>query len=108
MARSCDRCATTLRAALAQLPGVHGTKVSFEDRLATLHVDGSFAPGTVVETHTHPFAVRALVLRGELWLDCRGGTRHLVAGDRFELERDEPHAERYGADGARYRVARRR
>ncbi len=47
---TCDHCAVTLRAALAQLPGVHGTKVSFEDRRATLHVDGSFAPGSVVET----------------------------------------------------------
>lgn len=72
---TCDRCATTLRAALAQLPGVHGTKVSFEDRLATLHVDGSFAPGTVVEAaaakgyvaneRARPESSRRGVLRGE-------------------------------------------
>ncbi len=71
---TCDRCATTLRAALAQLPGVHGTKVSFEDRLATLHVDGSFAPGTVVEAaaakgyvaneRARPESSRREVLRG--------------------------------------------
>lgn len=46
---TCDHCATTLRAALAQLPGVHGTNVSFEEQLATLHVDELFAPSAVVE-----------------------------------------------------------
>jgi hypothetical protein len=62
----------------------------------------------VLDTHTHDFAVRALVTRGELWLSCGGQTRHLRAGDRFSLEREMPHAERYGASGATYWVARRR
>jgi hypothetical protein len=30
-----------------------------------------------------------------------------VPGDDFALERDVPHAERYGADGATYWVGRR-
>jgi hypothetical protein len=34
-------------------------------------------------------------------------TRHLTRGGEFELAANEPHAERYGADGATYRVARR-
>ncbi|MCW5612017.1 MAG: AraC family ligand binding domain-containing protein [Rubrivivax sp.] len=66
-----------------------------------------WAPGTVLDTHTHPFAVDALVTEGELWLACAGATRHLRAGDRFTLARDEPHAERYGHAGAVYWVARR-
>jgi hypothetical protein len=64
-------------------------------------------PDTVIATHTHPFAVDALVVQGEMWLGCEGRTRHLVRGDRFALARDVPHDERYGADGATYWVARR-
>jgi mannose-6-phosphate isomerase-like protein (cupin superfamily) len=66
-----------------------------------------WAPDTVLPTHTHPFAVRAVVVQGQLWLRCGDETRHLQAGDRFELGREVPHAERYGAEGATYWVARR-
>jgi SAM-dependent methyltransferase len=55
----------------------------------------------------HPFAVKALVVRGEMWLSVGADTRHLRAGDAFELDREVPHAERYGPDGAAYWVARR-
>ncbi len=65
-----------------------------------------WAPDTVLEEHAHPFAVKALVVQGELWLTARGQTQHLVPGDLFELEHGEPHAERYGAGGATYWVAR--
>ena len=62
-------------------------------------------------THTHPFAVQALVVQGEMWLSVGAGEsankRHLVRGDRFELAMHAPHAERYGAEGATYWVARR-
>nr|WP_316640578.1 hypothetical protein [uncultured Roseateles sp.] len=34
-------------------------------------------------------------------------TRHLRAGDRFELDAEVPHDERYGIEGAMYWVARR-
>jgi quercetin dioxygenase-like cupin family protein len=71
-------------------------------------IERQWAPGTVLDTHAHDFAVRALVTQGEFWLTCDGQTRHLRAGDRFTLEREVPHAERYGADGATYWVARRR
>lgn len=70
-------------------------------------LDRAWAPGTVVDEHTHPFAVLAVVLVGEMWLTVGGHTRHLRPGDRFALERDEPHAERYGPEGTTYRVARR-
>lgn len=66
-----------------------------------------WAPGTVMATHTHSFDVDALVTQGELWLTCEGRTRHLKAGDRFTLAREQAHDERYGADGAIFWVARR-
>jgi AraC-like ligand binding domain len=71
-------------------------------------LDRDWPPGAVLDEHTHPFAVRAVVTRGEMWLACRGETRHLRPGDGFALDRDEPHSERYGPEGAAYRVARRR
>jgi quercetin dioxygenase-like cupin family protein len=63
--------------------------------------------GTVLDTHTHPFAVQALVVRGEMWLTVGESTRHLRSGDTFELASEVPHAERYGGEGATYWVARR-
>ncbi len=69
-------------------------------------IERSWKPDTVLETHTHPFSVRALVVQGEMWLTVGERTQHLRAGDRFELDHDVPHAERYGAEGATYWVAR--
>ena len=69
-------------------------------------IERSWKPDTVVETHTHPFSVRALVVQGEMWLTVCDRVQHLRAGDRFELDREVPHAERYGAEGATYWVAR--
>jgi quercetin dioxygenase-like cupin family protein len=67
-----------------------------------------WSPGEVVDTHRHSFAAKALVVRGEMWLTQRGQTRRLVAGDTFELQDEEPHAERYGPRGATYWVGRSR
>ena len=64
-------------------------------------------PGKVLDDHRHPFAVKALVTRGEVWLTEGGQVRHLKAGDGFELAREVPHAERYGDQGATFWVARR-
>ncbi len=66
-----------------------------------------WAAGSEASTHTHPFSVEALVVAGEMWLTVGDDTRHLRPGDTFELDRDVPHAERYGADGATYWAARR-
>jgi len=63
--------------------------------------------GAVIATHEHPFAVKAIVVAGEMWLTHDGRTLHLRAGDRFELNRAVPHAERYGPEGATYWAARR-
>jgi hypothetical protein len=70
-------------------------------------LEREWLPNQVVPTHTHPFDARALVSRGEMWLTVAGQTQHLVPGDRFELARDTPHEERYGAEGAAYWVGRR-
>jgi quercetin dioxygenase-like cupin family protein len=70
-------------------------------------VERKWPPSAVLPTHTHPFAVRALVVEGEMWLTVGDDVRHLRPGDEFELDRDEPHAERYGGRGATYWVARR-
>jgi hypothetical protein len=73
------------------------------DEVAERHWD----PKVVLETHTHPFAVKALVVRGDMWLTVGADVRHLRPGAAFELERDVPHAEQYGVAGATYWVARR-
>jgi hypothetical protein len=70
-------------------------------------LDRRWDPGTEVPLHTHPFALRAVVVQGELWLTVGDRTRHLGVGDAFALDREVPHAERYGPEGATYRVARR-
>lgn len=69
-------------------------------------IEREWAPNTVLDTHTHPFAVHAILTRGEMWLTMNGQTQHLQPGDIFELDRDVPHDERYGAEGASYWVAR--
>ena len=66
-----------------------------------------WAPLTVLETHVHTFAVKAIVVQGEMWLTVGDDVRPLRAADRFELAGDVPHAERYGAEGATVWVARR-
>ena len=50
---------------------------------------------------------KALVTRGEVWLGVGSESRHLHAGDTFELAHGVAHAERYGSEGATFWVARR-
>ena len=69
-------------------------------------VERRWQPDTVIDTHTHSFAAKALVVQGEMWLTVGSRTQHLKPGDGFELEPGVPHAERYGPDGAIYWVAR--
>jgi hypothetical protein len=83
----------------------------FEARARALGFDEAlvreWAPNAQAPEHTHPFAVQALVVRGELWLSHGGSTQHLPAGSRFELDAGVPHSERYGDVGATFWVARR-
>jgi quercetin dioxygenase-like cupin family protein len=69
-------------------------------------VERRWKPDTVVDTHTHSFGVKALVVQGEMWLSVGEQTQHLLPGDTFQLEREVPHAERYGSEGAAYWAAR--
>ena len=64
-------------------------------------------PNVMVDRHSHPFALKAVVVQGEMWLTVGASTRHLVPGDEFELDRNELHSEKYGEEGATYWVARR-
>ena len=85
---------------------------SFDDYAASMRQQGyeevrDYGPREIVATHRHAFAAKALLVSGEMWLTQRGETRHLLTGDRFELEALEPHAERYGEKGATYWVGRR-
>lgn len=69
-------------------------------------LERQWAPLTVVDEHSHPFALQAILVQGEMWLAVDGAMQHLQVGDRFTLERDIAHAERYGDAGAIYWVAR--
>ena len=87
---------------------------SFDDFTAQARAQGydevlerPWAPGTVLAEHTHPFAVKAVLVQGEMHLEVGAETQHLRPGDRFSLPAGLPHAERYGPEGAIYWVARR-
>jgi mannose-6-phosphate isomerase-like protein (cupin superfamily) len=69
-------------------------------------LEREWKPDTTLDTHSHPFAVEALVVEGEMWLSCGGEARHLQPGDTFSLAKDVPHAERYGAQGTVFWAAR--
>ena len=60
-----------------------------------------------IDTHTHPFDVRALVLAGSLTLNCDGKERTYQTGDTVELARDIPHTEQYGPKGYTFLLGRR-
>ena len=87
---------------------------SFQEFEANLRAQGfddvlvrEWAPLAVIDTHVHPFAAKAVVVRGEMWLQVGDTTRHLLPGGTFELEPNVPHSERYGNEGATYWVGRR-
>jgi quercetin dioxygenase-like cupin family protein len=66
-----------------------------------------WGPGHVAPEHEHPFDTNALVVQGEFWLTVGDTTRHLRAGDTFQLAHGIRHAEKYGAEGATFWAARR-
>ena len=49
-------------------------------------LERKWQPSLVLDTHTHPFAVKALVVQGEMWLVVGNDERHLLPGDTFALE----------------------
>ena len=66
----------------------------------------TWPPNQFIDTHTHPFEVRALVLDGELVLSCDGESRTYRVGDVFTLAPQRAHTEQYGPNGATYLVGR--
>ena len=59
-----------------------------------------------VDTHTHPFEAKALILSGELRINTAMAEHIYRAGQVFHLRAGEPHAERYGPEGVVYLVGR--
>ena len=81
------------------------TAVSVEEGFDEMLVR-EWQPNLVIDTHTHPFDVSALVVRGEFVLTVGEKIITLKAGDPFRLARDIPHTEQYGPEGATVWVAR--
>ncbi len=64
-------------------------------------------PGPEVPAHSHPFAVKALVLEGEITLGVAGERTVYRTGDVFTMATGCEHTEWYGATGVRYLLGRR-
>jgi len=86
-------------------------RAAFEARLAREGYPDTLVktlePNVVIERHTHPYDVLALVLAGEATIDCGAGPVTYRPGDVLELAADVPHTEHYGADGYTFLVGRR-
>ena len=61
-----------------------------------------------LDQHTHPFAVRALVVEGYIDIASLGGLKRYSAGDVFELAFEQPHSETYGPTGVKYLASRKK
>jgi mannose-6-phosphate isomerase-like protein (cupin superfamily) len=90
------------------------TTQTFEEFAAGARAEGfdealerQWPAGTFLDTHTHDFSVKVVIRQGEMVLTVGDDVRRLLPGDSFTLERQIPHSERYGPDGATYWVARR-
>ncbi len=66
----------------------------------------SLPPSQVNPPHSHPFAVRALILEGEITLTVAGEARLYRGGDVFTMAAGCEHAEQVGAAGVSYMVGR--
>ena len=56
--------------------------------------------------HTHPFAVKALVIDGGIDIVIQGSRQTYSAGDIFELGFEELHSESYSSTGVIYLASR--
>ena len=63
-------------------------------------------PHGYLEEHIHPFAVRALILEGEIEIDLAGEVTRYTVGVVFQLDFEQMHAESYGPQGVRYLASR--
>lgn len=59
-----------------------------------------------MDVHTHPFEAKALILDGYIEIGSGSDSQRYESGDVFHLTREQPHWERYGAQGVLYLSAR--
>jgi len=86
------------RAGFEQELQAQGYEVSTVSRLAHGRLD----------VHTHPFEAHALILTGEIRIQCAGEEEKLYGpGEVFHLAHGQPHSESYGPEGVSYLVGRR-
>ena len=64
-------------------------------------------PNASVDTHSHPFSAKALILEGEIRLVVSDVSKIYRPGDIFQLDINTPHQEYYGPQGVTYLVGRR-
>jgi quercetin dioxygenase-like cupin family protein len=67
----------------------------------------SAQPNVFSPLHSHPCDIRALVMTGELTLQCEGVSRTYRAGDTVVLAAGCEHAEQNGPEGYSYIIGRR-
>ena len=70
-------------------------------------VTKSLEPDCTLDAHSHPYDVRALVLEGEITIECEGVATTYSPGDVLVLGRDRTHSEKCGARGMTFMVGRR-
>jgi Cupin domain len=59
-----------------------------------------------LDSHTHPFEAKALILEGEIKISVADEERVYRAGDVFHLMENTAHCEYYGPSGVSYLVGR--
>jgi len=63
-------------------------------------------PNGSLGEHTHPFAVKALVIDGSIDISIQGDRKTYSMGDVFQLGFEELHSESYGPTGVTYLASR--
>ena len=63
-------------------------------------------PNGSLGEHTHPFAVKALVIDGSIDISIQGNRKTYSIGDVFQLGFEESHSESYGPAGVIYLASR--
>lgn len=63
-------------------------------------------PNGMLDTHSHPFDAKALILAGEIRLHVGGQESLYRSGEVFVLGNGTEHVEYYGPQGVRYLVGR--
>jgi quercetin dioxygenase-like cupin family protein len=86
-------------------------RAAFEARLRAEGYDEiltkTIEANVVIDDHSHPYDVLALVLDGEATIDCGEGARTYRAGDVLVVAAGVRHTERYGPNGYAFLLGRR-